>query len=568
MKKILIIMVSLAFLATVTVVPIPANADSECDIELTNNEFLFYVKQGDQASQNLGIYNRGTSTLMFYLSKNYEQAKEENIHGSYGANGGKMMVDQPYLDLGTVPNVGRMTRTITCTVSGEQYLQVNATPDKSWITCQVRNIEAAVVTVLVTIDLNNLTPGQLYRGNVVLTSNVGMVTVPVLLQIATSSIVDWLDFEPPNGMINAGESTASVVMVDAQGMQPGSYKATIVVTSNDPDESVIEVAVTMIVIAAATPPPVVETFQASPGNNRVHLFWDMVTASQGGVEVVGYNIYRSTYPKGQTSTPITDFFISGMQYTDPNVSNGITYYYIIKSVDKNGNESEASAEVRVTPAHIEPTLNIEDGQVTRTQYFEISGTVEPNSSVVINGQPVPLSPDGSFSHGVMLSNGINPIDVIVVDPIPDPIVNPSPDNTYNLRFNINFAPVTTIVMTVGFTDATINGEYVINAMPVAPTIVNGRSMVPFRFLGESLGAEIGWDADEYKVTYTLEGRVVEMWINQTVAKVNGQAVTVNPPPQIISGSTVVPVRFIIDNLGAEVEWYAATKTILVRYPRS
>lgn len=566
MKKIII--VSLAFLMAVMIMPPSAHANNECDIELTKTEFLFYVKQGDQSSQNLGIFNRGTSTLMFSLSKNYEQAKEESVSRPFSANGGKMMVDQPYLDLGTVPNIGRMTRTITCTVSGEQYLQVTATPDKSWITCQVRNIEAAVVTVLVTVDLNNLTAGQLYRGNVVLTSNVGMINVPVLLQIATSSIIDWLDFEPSNGMINAGESTASVVLVDAQGMQPGSYKATIVVTSNDPDEPIIEVPVTMIVIAAATPPPIVETFQANPGNNRVHLFWDMVTASQGGAEVVGYNIYRATYPKGQTTTPITDFFVSGMQYTDPNVSNGITYYYIIKSVDKNGNESEASAEVRVTPALIEPQLNIEDGQVTRKQYFEVSGAVEPNSSVVINGQPVPLSPDGTFSHGVMLSNGINPIDIIVVDPIPDPIVNPIPDNTYSLRFNINFAPVTTIVMTVGYTNATINGEYIVNAMPVPPTIVNGRSMVPFRFLGESLGAEIGWDGDEYKVTYTLEGRVVEMWINQTVAKVNGQAVNVNPPPQIVSGSTVVPVRFIIDNLGAEVEWYAATKTILVRYPKS
>jgi len=606
MKKILTILT--VCLLLVTLLPNITTANNECNIELTTTDMMFFVKQGTQSSQNLGVYNRGTGTLMFSLSKTYQDNaptkinkpgfrvdhgipelklstpqifpmknltpfkkgsvdKPNNSNSTYAAHG-KMMVDPPYLDFGTVPNSGRLTRTITCTVSGEEYLQVTATPDQGWITCQTRSIKQDIVTVLVTVELKDLVSGQLYRGNVVLSSNAGMVTIPVLLQVTTSNIRDWLKFDPASGMIDAGKSTASVVMVDAGTMKPGTYHATIVVTSNDPDQPIIQVAVKMTVIAAAPPPEEIQTFMAFPGNNRVHLFWDPVTATSGGVPIVGYNIYRATYPNGQTEVPVTDFFVSGMQYTDPNVINGVTYYYVIRAVDRNNNESEPSAEVKVTPSLVEPTFNIEDGQITRKQYLEITGQAEPNSSVVINGLPVPLNPDGTFSHGVMLKNGINAIDIIVVDPTTDPILNPTPDHTYSLRFNINFATVTTIIMTIGFKDATINGQYVRNAMPVPPTIINGSSMVPFRFLGESLGAKISWDPNAYKVTYELEGNKIEMWIGQTVAKVNGQSVKINPKPQIISGSTVVPVRFIIENLGAEVEWYGATKTILVRYPKS
>ncbi|MEZ4812032.1 MAG: stalk domain-containing protein [Caldisericia bacterium] len=565
-KPLTILIIAMMLIATI---PGTATATDDCNIELTTTEMVFFVKQGTQSSQNLGIYNRGIGKLMFSLSKNYQDAPETSYYSekTYAANG-KMLVDPPYLDFGTVPNRGSLTRTITCTVTGEEYLQVSATGDQGWISTQVQNVSKDVVTVLVTINLNDLVQGQLYRGNVILTSNAGMQQVPILLQVATSNIKDWLSYDPASGMIDGGKSTATVVLVDASTLKPGDYYATITVTSNDPDQPLINVSVKMTVLASSAPPPQVQTFFAYPGNNKVHLFWDPVVAVAGGMPVVGYNIYRATYPDGYSDMAITDFFVSGMQYTDPNVQNGITYYYIIKSVDQNGIESDASAEVKVLPNLIEPSFNIEDGQVTRKQYFEITGKVEPNSSLVINGQPVPLNPDGTFTHGVMLKNGVNPIDIVCVDPITDPIVNPNPDNTYSYRFNINFAPVTTIIMTVGFKDATINGQYVKDAMPVPPTIVDGRALVPFRFLGESLGAKIGWDANAYKVTYELEGKIVEMWIGQKVAKVNGKSITVDPPPQIIGGSTLVPVRFITDNLGASVEWYSATKTILVRYPKS
>jgi len=562
MRKLLLATLGLVMLLSVAT-PIAALPISDPKIELTKTEMVFYVKQGEQQSDTLGIYNRGAGTLMFTLSKTYEKVPETN--SLYSPNG-NLMVDPPYIDFGTVPGKGKMSRTLTCTAPGEQYLQVTATPDKSWITCQVLNVKVDVVTVTITIDLDGFVAGQLYRGNVIVSSNAGMATVPILLQVATSQAYDWLKYEPDNGMIDGGKSTASVVIVDAAGMKPGEYKATIIVTSNDKEQPIIQVPVKMVVLSGAAPPGTPPTFSAYPGNNKVHLFWDTVNMSQGGLPIVGYNIYRATYPNGYDNVAITDFFVSGMQYTDPNVENGITYYYIIKAVDSSGVESDPSKEVTVTPKLIEPVINLTDGATTRQQYFEVTGTAESNSSVVVNGQPTKTNPDGSFSTFVILQNGENTVNIVVVDPISDPISQPNPDNTYSFSYKINFATITSVVMMVGSKDATINGVYKQNVMPVAPTIIGSRSMVPFRFLGEALGAEIGWDADARKVTYSLEGRTIELWIGKQTAKVNGQAVIVDPPPQIVGGSTVVPVRFISEGLGASVEWYAATKSIAVKYP--
>jgi len=57
-----------------------------------------------------------------------------------------------------------------------------------------------------------------------------------------------------------------------------------------------------------------------------------------------------------------------------------------------------------------------------------------------------------------------------------------------------------IVLTIGSTTALVDGQQ--ETLPVAPKIVDGRTMVPFRFVGEALGAEIGWDQAQSRATFT------------------------------------------------------------------
>lgn len=122
-----------------------------------------------------------------------------------------------------------------------------------------------------------------------------------------------------------------------------------------------------------------------------------------------------------------------------------------------------------------------------------------------------------------------------------------------------------VVLTLDQTRAMVNGET--KVMDTPAFVTEGRTLVPFRFIGEELGATIGWDGEERKVSYVLGDNEVELWIGQSRAMVNGTATTVdeNPTvtPVIVNGRTVVPVRFISEALGAKVEWNPDTREVTI-----
>ncbi len=100
----------------------------------------------------------------------------------------------------------------------------------------------------------------------------------------------------------------------------------------------------------------------------------------------------------------------------------------------------------------------------------------------------------------------------------------------------------------------------------APVIHNGSTVVPLRFIGEALGASIDWEATEKRVTYRLKGKEVVLWVGVQEAKVNGKVVSMSVKPFIINGRTVVPLRFISEALGASVQWIGETRSINIYYP--
>lgn len=87
-----------------------------------------------------------------------------------------------------------------------------------------------------------------------------------------------------------------------------------------------------------------------------------------------------------------------------------------------------------------------------------------------------------------------------------------------------------------------------------PFIENGRTMVPFRKIFEEMGASVEWIAETRSVKATRGDTVIELQIGSTVAKVNGSSVTLDVAPNIYNSRTMVPLRFISENLDARVEW--------------
>ena len=94
-----------------------------------------------------------------------------------------------------------------------------------------------------------------------------------------------------------------------------------------------------------------------------------------------------------------------------------------------------------------------------------------------------------------------------------------------------------------------------------PVIVNDRTLVPVRKIFEELGLTVGWDEATQKVTGENEGKKIELYINSTAAKINGSGTEIDVPAQIINGRTMVPLRFISESLDKEVTWDGDTMTV-------
>ena len=110
-----------------------------------------------------------------------------------------------------------------------------------------------------------------------------------------------------------------------------------------------------------------------------------------------------------------------------------------------------------------------------------------------------------------------------------------------------------------------------------PVTENDRTLVPMRFLFEQMGATVTWDDATQTATATVpttteeeiqtfglaEEKSVAFSVDNTTATVNGSAATMDVPARLINDKTMVPLRFLSENLGFNVQWDEATRTAIV-----
>ncbi|MDB4895332.1 MAG: hypothetical protein JWN15_1594, partial [Firmicutes bacterium] len=99
------------------------------------------------------------------------------------------------------------------------------------------------------------------------------------------------------------------------------------------------------------------------------------------------------------------------------------------------------------------------------------------------------------------------------------------------------------------------------AMDVPPLIVAGRTLVPLRAIMEALGARVEWNQGNKTATVFHEGHVVALPEGSGKAVVDGAEVTLDVPAQTVSGRMLVPVRFLVEATGGEVDWSASDNTV-------
>jgi len=323
--------------------------------------------------------------------------------------------------------------------------------------------------------------------------------------------------------------------------------------------------------------------------------------------VTANHTIQAEFMKIPDTTPPTITKISGIDINVPKdiITNKNSYTFTVEAYDESGIARmvvKVNGVVQIDKNNLDPTIYLMEGTNTvevtvydtagnyTTKSFKVISDTKPPvidvtlpetvsspeitvkgtvidlvtgvQSVTVNGNPLVPTLEGSFETKLTLSIGTNTITIEATDKV---------GNKSTKSFTVSYIQPQAkqsyiVILKVGSPEITINGiSKKIDAQGSKPIIKNGRTLLPIRTLIESLGGQVLWDAKEQKVTITLNGHSIILWIGKTTALVDGSKTTLDVAPIIINGRTYLPLRFISENLGASVNWDDKTQTITIYY---
>ncbi|MEC0181897.1 N-acetylmuramoyl-L-alanine amidase family protein [Paenibacillus peoriae] len=107
----------------------------------------------------------------------------------------------------------------------------------------------------------------------------------------------------------------------------------------------------------------------------------------------------------------------------------------------------------------------------------------------------------------------------------------------------------------------LDGKRVEAPADARPEMVNGKVMVPLRVVGEQLGYQFKWEPQAYKISIQKNSTDMAMYVGRTSADVNGKTVSLDAPPVLRGNSTMVPLRFVGEQMGLKVDWNNKSKSV-------
>jgi len=308
------------------------------------------------------------------------------------------------------------------------------------------------------------------------------------------------------------------------------------------------------------------TLAAKASDEDVKFTW---TKATGEKKIVGYNLYRGTKSGKQSSTPVTDFPIEETTYTDKNINADTMYYYVVKPVYKDKTVGTASNEVEVM---LKSSIALDAEAV----HDGISlSWKKPKSSNEIIGYNIYRS----TRSGKQSDTPITDFPIEETDYIDKNIDN---NKTYYYILRVVYKDKTlgeptdevsvksnfgkTIVLQVGSKYMYVNGKKV-EIDPGRETeviIKNGRTFLPIRSLVENMGGKVEWDQWERKVSLHFNDHKIHLWIGNKTAKVDGVNKETDVEPYISNYRTMLPLRFIVENFGCDVDWDGTEKKVTIK----
>jgi len=327
--------------------------------------------------------------------------------------------------------------------------------------------------------------------------------------------------------IYRGELEGNEVLIDSVDSSITTYKDTNVtpgktyyyyIKAFDTDKNYSEPSnrVSILVpLKDTTPPNLIVTYPTDGmliNKNSINITGS-VSDSESGIDKLTIN---------SSNVQITS---TGEFIFNVNLNQGINTFYIV-TIDKAGNKIEKTLTVYldITPPEILVSLPNEVYDLK----LSINGKLKDNLSGIenlkINGVNVAITSDNSFTYNLFLNEGYNKIIFEAVD---------KAENKITREFTVKYIKRIMLKLQIGNLFMYVND--VPQEIDVPPQIVEGRTLLPIRWVAEPLGASVGWDENEKKVTVTLKNTTIELWIGKNIAKVNGNYKFIDP-----DNSKVVP----------------------------
>ena len=282
---------------------------------------------------------------------------------------------------------------------------------------------------------------------------------------------------------------------------------------------------------------------------------------------VSYTFESSVTIKGKLSEP-GKVYINGNEVqlnSDNSFSKKVDLkesdnYFEIKGVDLAGNE--VVQRLDVVQDLTTPVLLVESPKVGLENFLneiKVKGSVyPPNCLVFLNEKEVSLNEQGTFDFSYVPEDNAG-----TLIPINLKAIYPLTGKTVEQHFVVTFSRNKAIVLEIGKKEISVSGK--VSTMDVAPFIDknSSRTLVPVRFVSEALGFNVAYSEKTKEVTIKNNKTVIVIKIGSKIATVNGKSVTLDVAPVIQNGRTFVPVRFISETMGFEVDWNSDMKRITI-----
>lgn len=123
-------------------------------------------------------------------------------------------------------------------------------------------------------------------------------------------------------------------------------------------------------------------------------------------------------------------------------------------------------------------------------------------------------------------------------------------------------PLLAATVAFGQIKTTVNGQAVV-FNDVQPVTIDGRVLVPVRGVFEQMGVNVDWEPATRSVHATGNGNDVMLYVGKRVAEVNNHNVSLDVPAMVYHGRTMVPLRFISESMGAQVNWYPNQRLVAI-----